>query len=168
MSENLDNHYSKAKAYAYRLISKRLYSEYEISEKLKKREFEPSVIKQILNEFRQRNYVNDLEFARLWIKTRLRLKPKGERLLRLELLKRGVGKDTASQALSEVLKDYSQEELVLNLAQKRIERLSAGGGKDQKSINTRRKIFSFLQRRGFGAEAISKALRQVFKNDRNQ
>ena len=108
MSENLNNHYSKAKAYAYRLISKRLYTEYEISEKLKKREFDPSVIKQILNELRERNYVSDLEFARLWIKARLRLKPKGEHLLKLELLKKGINKETANQALAEILKGGDQ------------------------------------------------------------
>lgn len=163
MSDNLDKYYSKAKAYAYKLISKRLYTEYEISEKLKKREFSPPVIRQVLNELRDYNYVNDLEFARLWIKTRLRLKPKGERLLRLELIKRGITKDTANQALAEVLKDYSQEALALNLAKRRIERL-----KLETSLKTRRKIFSFLQRRGFSSAIIFRALKQIFKNDYNQ
>lgn len=158
----------KARGYAYRLLGRRLYTSWEIAEKLKNRGFEPSDISRVLEELSSRNYINDLDFARAWITTRMRLKPKGENVLKAELLKKGIDKETVQQALDEVLKDYSQEGLVLNLARQRIERLSAYGGKDQISLKTRRKIFSFLRRRGFSSYIILKALRQIFKNDYHQ
>jgi regulatory protein len=160
LSEKFSKEFSKAKKYAYRLISKRLYTEQEIAHKLKKKQFNPLVIKRILVELRDYSYINDLEFARLWIKTRMRLKPKGEALLRVELLKRGINKEVANQALAEVLKDYNQEKIVFNLVKQRISRL-----KLDFSLKSRSKIFSFLERRGFPSPLISRTVRQIFKDD---
>lgn len=160
MSEEQDKSLSKAKAYAYRLISRKCYTQKELSDKLKNRCFTPPVISQILTEFIRCNHLDDLAFAQLWIKSRMQLKPKGERALRLELLKKGIKKELINQALEEVLKDYNQEELVLSLARRRIEKLNLDS-----SLKTRRRIFSFLERRGFSSAVIYKILREIFKDD---
>ncbi len=163
MSEEQDKSLSQAKAYAYRLVSRKSYTKKEISEKLKNKGFISPVRVEVLDELAGYNYLNDLEFARLWIKSRMHLKPKGERALRLELLKKGIKKELINQALDEVLKDYNQEELVLSLARRRIEKLNL-----DLSLKTRRRIFSYLARRGFSSSIILKSLGQIFKNDYHQ
>lgn len=160
MSKEVGASLLKAKAYAYRIVSYRAYTKEQIIEKLKNKGFNSSLREQVVKELTKYNYLNDTEFAKAWIKTRMQLKPKGERVLKLELLAKGVPKEIINQVLGEGLKNYDQKQIALDLAQQRLARSHLDC-----SIKTRRRIFSFLQRRGFSSEIISKTLRQLFKDD---
>lgn len=57
-------------------------------------------IQPVLDRLKQHNYLNDLEFARWWIEQRsLSSKPRGDRLIRLELRQKGISEEVIKEVL---------------------------------------------------------------------
>lgn len=99
-------------------------------------------------------YVNDPEFTRLWIESRMRSKPKGKNLLILELVRKGITKEDATQAVqayfSGNITSYSEESLAKQALGNRLDRW-----KNLPERERYGKIASFLLRRGFSSSVIS-------------
>lgn len=99
-------------------------------------------------------YVNDPEFTRLWIESRMRSKPKGKNLIILELVRKGIDKEVAVSALEEYFSgeknSYSELSLAKQALGKRIERWQTLPRRERYG-----KIAAFLLRRGFSSSVIS-------------
>jgi regulatory protein len=144
----------RAKEKALNYLSYRARSEKEIKDKLKKKEFPGTIIDEVISDLKRLNLVDDFEFASLWIKDRLEHKPKGERVLKLELLKKGIKKEIIQKALEEFYPSKTEEmEIALELVKKRERRY-----KDLDKMVAKRRLFNFLLRRGFSYEVVREAL----------
>ncbi len=66
----------------FKYLARREHSRYELYKKLNRKDYNRSNINQILDELEDKDYINDERFARSWIKSRLRLKPRGPRLIK--------------------------------------------------------------------------------------
>ena len=151
MSENINE--EKAYIYTLKLISRRIRSEEEICKKLLKK-FNENVVKNIITRLKKENLINDEKFAMAFIHTREALKPKGRKVLFLELRQKGIDKDLINKILE---KEYNQEkefELAKKAAKGRIERY-----KNLPEKKAEQKIISFLLRRGFSWSVIKKVIR---------
>ncbi len=99
-------------------------------------------------------YVNDPEFTRLWIESRMRSRPKGKSLLILELVRKGIDKEDAILAVEGYVSGKSDSYSELSLAKqalgKRLERWKILPKRDRYG-----KIAAFLLRRGFSSSVIS-------------
>ena len=82
----------KAKSYVYRLLNIRLRSEQEVEAKLKLRSFSASVIGDTIDYFRDIQLIDDRQFARKWIESRLN-RLFGANRIRYELQKKGISKN---------------------------------------------------------------------------
>lgn len=145
-------------------------SEKEIRDYLKKQLKESqgsdeSIVDLIVHKLKQQRFLNDKEFARMWIRSRTEFKPKGERLIRLELQQKGIGKDIIDKALvsfdedqdlhSEAVRD--DKVLAKELLEKKRKKYEGMGR--QERFN---KAGSMLARRGFDLDDIKWAIDQVF------
>ncbi len=150
--EPLNDELAQARDQLLRLLRFRPRSVPEARERLKKAGYSASVVAHIIQEAKERGWLDDEVFAKLWVQDRLMTKPKGPALLREELKAKGIAKEHIDRALRGAHIDEEQ------LIQKLIEQQAARYRSDDRATRAR-KLYAFLRRRGFGAEAIRRALR---------
>ena len=144
----------EAKDVALRFLSFRRRTEKQVQEKLQKKGFDEKTIKAAIDKLKEFDLINDLEFATAWVKDRLAFKPRGRKLLKQELWKKGIRKDIIEQVTEELCQD--EDKSALELLEKIKKRY-----KDLEPKVAKRRMFSFLLRRGFSYEATQKALSQI-------
>lgn len=138
---DLDRAYRRALQY----LRARPRSRAEIELRLRRYGYDGDTIRQVVEMLTSRGYVNDREFADAWVRDRVRLKPKGRRGLRAELVAKGVAAEDVEAALAENVED-AEEELARRALAPRLAAIKTRG--EEKA---RRAIVSFLARRGFDA-----------------
>ena len=62
-----------------------------------------NLINQTIKKLEENNYIDDYQFARQWVESRLRSKPRGAQLLKLELKNKGIASEIIQQVLQETL-----------------------------------------------------------------
>lgn len=146
---------AKAREYAFLLLKFRLRSEKEVYGRLKKKKFEEKVIKETLSFLKDKDFINDTPFAKSWIESRLR-KPLGLRRIRQELVLKGIKKEIIDRQLEVVKENYPEDELVGRIAKEKLDKLK--GIEPQKA---KKRIYSYLLRRGFSAQAVIEAMNNL-------
>ena len=144
----------EAKDIALRFLSFRRRTERQVQEKLQKKGFDEKTIKATIDKLKEFDLINDLEFATAWVKDRLTYKPRGQKLLKQELWKKGIKKEIIEQATEELCQD--EDKSALELLEKIKKRY-----KDLEPKVAKRRMFNFLLRRGFSYETTKRALSQV-------
>jgi len=110
------------------------------------------VIEEVLQEAIDRGWLDDEAFAKLWVRDRLLTKPRSRALLKKELLLKGVSREIIERVLAET--ELNEEKLIRDLIERRGDRYQ---GLDPET--RKRRLYAFLRRRGFSAQAIRRALR---------
>jgi regulatory protein len=85
--------------YCLRLLKSRFKSRHELDEAMERRRVAPEKRAEVLARLVELDFVNDARFARLWLRSRDNSSPRGEPILRQELLQKGIAKDVIDQAL---------------------------------------------------------------------
>jgi regulatory protein len=141
---------------ALRYLSYRPRSKQEVRDKLLKEGYSPGLVTAVLARLESINYINDANFARQWIESRLRSKPCGRWLLQQELSAKGIDSALTETLLSAVLDRDQELELARDALRKKIPGL-AGTVPDQ----SKPKLGQFLQRRGFAYPIIRQVLSET-------
>ena len=99
--------------------------------------------------------LNDAEFARQFARSKVVGKGMSRRRLEQELYRKGVERETATEAIGDVLSDEDVDEagMLERLARKKARTL---GSLD--AASKRRRLYAFLARRGHDSDAIRRAL----------
>ena len=142
--------------YAYRILARRMYTSKEIRRKLGKRGYADEAIQGVIMALERLGLLNDAAYAEEWIRWRMRAKPKGKSVLRQELARKGVERPIVEDALSQTLGESEEKNMALDLARKR----APSYGSDD-PIAARRKLRSFLIRRGFDFETVRDVVEQT-------
>lgn len=129
---------------AVELLARREHSSAELKRKLLQREFTTPIIERVLQELREKEWLNDERFARMYAETRLRRKPTGENKLAEELLHKGVPRAIVERTVDEYCTDEYQRRAVEEAAEKVIRRVG----------ENREKLLRGLRNRGFGMDII--------------
>lgn len=139
---------------AGRLLTLRQRTETEIADRLGGAGFPPPVVAEAVARLKDLRLVDDAEFARTWIEERTRRKGSGPRVLRAELIEKGVEPSVVEDVLDEVLPDE-----VARAAEVAAGLLSRIGGLSiEKQVS---RLSAGLARRGFSEEAVEEAVRAV-------
>jgi regulatory protein len=146
----METEFDRAREYVYRLLTIRPRTEKEIILKLKRRGFSEDAVIGVINLLKDYGYINDTDFARMWIKNRCRLKPMGKRRLYEELYRKGVSKETIDTSLNRITPDIEY-----GMARYIVDRKLAKGSQEP------RKLHSFLLRRGFSNEIVYKIISEL-------
>lgn len=147
-----DLNLEKAKNYAFLLLKFRPRSEKEIFFRLKKKKFDDHVIRETLSFLKEKNFINDVDFARTWITSRIK-KPLGLRRLKQELNLKGINKEVIDNAIAGVKENYNEEDVVEKIVREKFKKLR---GVDPKKARAR--IYGYLLRRGFSPQVIIEAM----------
>ena len=162
-----DDLYKNLLEYSFKLLTRRSYSIQEISDKLQKRAFlvmdptldgEPAqklsedTIPKIVQRLLDYKYLNDQDFAKLFIQDQLVRKPQGIRLLKEKLKSKGIGK----AMVEEVIENINLDEMAQALSALEKKKKSLKGVHPQK---IKEKLFRFLISRGFDTGVILKILK---------
>lgn len=138
----------KAREYVFLLLKYRSRSEKEVYDRLKRKKFEEGVIREVIQELKGKGFINDEDFARVWVESRIK-KPLGLRRLAQELKQKGVNRQIIDNQIQKAAQGYPEREIVSGIARQRLERLK---GIDQQKARMR--VYSYLLRRGFSPEII--------------
>ena len=147
---------NKALNYTLTLLSYRQRSEKEIYDALKNKGYIDEHINNIISSCRDKNYLNDREFAKSFSNDKINLNKYGPERIKHELKLKGI----SSSIINDIV-DFNRDEqyeLAKEVANKKI---SSYKNDDKKAIY--RKTSAFLQRRGFSYDIISKVVREVLE-----
>lgn len=130
-------------------------SRFMLETKLAKKRFERSAVTQALDYLEMRGFLDNKRFAQAWLRNRMITKTEGPVRLFGELVKRGVERSIATQAIDSLFETVCLED-VFNRATEKLQRLGKSGdalvqalirmGFDQKMIK------SFLNEQRFSAD----------------
>lgn len=140
---------------ALNLLSYRSRSEAELQRKLTERGFEAQVVEAVIQRMKENKFLGDEKFASDWVENRSTFRPRGRRLLELELRQKGVAEESIQRALAET---EDEDTLAYQSAAKYARRLA---GKDWETF--RKRLGAYLMRRGFSYGTIAPVLRQVWE-----
>jgi regulatory protein len=153
----------RARDAALSLLGTRPRTRRELSDRLRRKGFGGGAVLYALAEAERLKLMDDVAFAEMWVRDRLRLRPRGSRALTAELIRKGVPAADAAAAVRRVMHDESarDSELCRAAAQKWARtsgRRTAGAAADARRAAERR-LSAFLARRGFGSDDIRAAVR---------
>jgi regulatory protein len=146
-AEASNKSYQKCLDKAFLLITIRIQTEYELWEKLGKKN-EKSDIYRVILRLKELGYVDDKKFASLWVESRSR--SRGPGLLRSELIKKGIKRDIIDESLESLDKEA---QITATKEAIRIKDKSVLTGSERF-----KKLGGLLARRGFSYDVIKKAL----------
>ncbi len=147
---------SSVRRIALRYRSYRPRSRNEILEYLRKKGFDDSHSHQALIFLDEMNLLNDDEFARMFCRDRLRLKPVGKFSMKHLLYKKGIDTATIEKILPEFYTVESENMLALKEAERKYKRVKSLPLDTQK-----KRIYEHLVRRGYEASLSRKVTTQL-------
>ena len=136
------------------ILSYRPRSIAEVRRKLSEQGFEPAVVDATIQRMKDNGLLGDEQFAHAWVENRVAFRPRGRRLLAVELRQKGVAEEAIQQALSETPDEESLAyQSAVQYARKMV-------GKDWETF--RKRLGAYLMRRGFSYGTIAPILRRVW------
>ena len=115
-----------------------------------KAEFEPELVDEVLDSFQRNGLVDDLTFAREWVRQRFERRGKSAAMLDVELQRKGVGEADRAEALSVIDRD-DEREVARALATKKAKQVKRIPEDRQQRDKELRRIVGVLARRGFNS-----------------
>ena len=147
----------KQRAFGY--LGRRLHSASELRTKLRQKGYEIEMIDQVISEFRDKSYLDDSEFALVFVEEKFRSKMWSENKLKAELLNKGVKSSIISEVLSNKFSKDVNYNNALTVALKKYKILQ------ERNIDlqtTKKKLISFLNTRGYNYEIIKQVCDKLF------
>jgi regulatory protein len=142
---------SSVRGAALTLLGRRDYTAAELKERLIEKGYDKGEVEEQIEALTADGSLDDERVAAAYVRVASQVKGRGRMRIRQELIARGIAKTTVEAVLAELPADDEDAAIRKFLSRKRVpEKL------DQ---HARNKVFQQLMRKGFSADAISKALR---------
>lgn len=138
----------KAYGRVIRYLAIRVRSQWEIEDYLKRKGYDEELTKIILDRVKEVGLVDDAAFARQWVEWRMNSRPRSQKQLYMELLKKRIDRAIISEVL-ESFDDSTQLEQIKAIVERK-GRLS--------QYQDRQKLIAYLARQGFPYHLIKRAL----------
>ena len=138
--------------WSLKYLSYRARSVKEIYEYLVRKNFTEDTINSVLKKLIDLKFLNDEEFARLWIESRQKHKGKSKFILKNELRLKGLNDDVIEPLLKEAQDDLETARILFD----KKKRILGNLPKEE----FKKKMGLFLQRKGFSFGIITKLLRE--------
>jgi regulatory protein len=142
---------------ALKLLAMRAHTTQEVRQRLARRGYPPDEIAAVISRLISAKYLDDLDFARMWVRSRAVRPGLGPARLARELRAKGIVEAEIDAALAESPVERTLHEVAEELAARKLRALQ---GLDP-SIACRR-LAAHLTRRGFAWEIISAVCRKFF------
>jgi regulatory protein len=144
-----DEEYHRALDRALAQLGRRPRSRQELARYLGGKDVAPELAERVLARLGELGLVDDAAFAEWWVENRGRHRPRGAQALRQELWAKGIGRDEQAAALD----GLDEDALALDVARAQAHRYA----RQPREVFERR-LGGLLARRGFGHEAVRRAV----------
>lgn len=139
---------------ALRMIGRRSHSSKELEFKLRRKQYDPSQIREVIDRLITEKYIDDSDFAKQTAGQRIYHQKKGREWVKQELLYKGVDPVIVQQTISEI--DQEAEKIsCFKLA------LSKWKSSKEEIPDKKRKIISFLIRRGYSQSTVREVMNKL-------
>ena len=118
--------------------------------------YEPSVIANTIQYLKEQRYINDKEFAEIFIKDKVELSRYGRNRIKSELLKKGISKELVDELIKTTIQDDMEYEMAKKLAKNKMKSYQ----KDKKDAQYR-KLSGYLLRKGYSYDIVSKVVKEI-------
>lgn len=145
--------FREAKSRAVRYLSLKIRTGQEVVKKLRDEGFDNDCVDGVVNELKAIGYINDKLYAQKYVYDRNKLKPLSKKLMKRELVTRGISESIAD----EVLDDWKVEDFAVaeSLLKKKF------GKYDLRDAKIMKKAMMFLMHRGFSRSIIIEAMKDI-------
>ena len=160
LGEKIEQEAAALAAYdrALNMLAFQARSARELRRRLVQKGEEPAQVDAAIERLVANGLLDDANYARQFARSRVAGQGASKRRLQQDLFKRGVGREVADEAIAEVLADegVDESEIVERVARKKARSLAK-----LDAPTRRRRLYSFLARRGYEADAIRRAMAAV-------
>lgn len=139
---------------ALRFLAARARAEAEVRAYLLRCGYAAERVEAVLARLREAGWLDDAAFARQWVEVRKSGRPRGRRLVRLELLRRGVAPEVADAALA-AWAEEDERQAAYALACRRLHRYRTPRGLDAA------RLYRFLLGKGFAPGIAGDVVRRL-------
>lgn len=146
--------YQKVLDKLLRFATLRPRSKKEVDDYLKRKKVHESLHQELFEKLTHLELIDDQKFAKWWVEQRQSFKPKPKRVLQMELLKKGIDRQTIDDVLS--VEEIDEVRMAKDLLRKKAYKWK---GLEKRVL--RQKISSYLAGKGFSWEVIEKAIGNV-------
>lgn len=152
---------AEAEAQAVNYISYRPRSSREVLDHLIHKGYSKSLAEIVVHHFESVSLINNLEFAHMFVRDKLRRKPTGKALLQKLLASKGIPSAMVDQVLRENVSEENQRLAAKELALRRM-RLTKRSTSRLDPAKQRQRLTGYLLRHGFSTDIVLKTLQNLF------
>lgn len=154
---------NEAQMLALNYISYRPRSSREVFQHLLRKRFSKELAEAVVSHFQSVSLINNFEFARMYVRDKIRRKPTGTALLHKLLAAKGIPSPIIDQVLSEIISEEDQKEAARELASKRMRLTRQSTGKLD-LMKQKQRLTGYLLRHGFSSEIVQKTIQHLFRS----
>ena len=149
----------KVKSYLMKLLGRRDHARKELFTKAIRKEYPKEVINNVLDELKEKGYLNQAAFAEKFASDKSRLNKWGPAKIKAHLYKKGISKSVAEQSIEKAFEETDLKEIFLNLVLKRKRRFL----REEDPYKRKKKVFDHLARKGYRPSSIYDHLDELMK-----
>lgn len=155
----LTNAEFEVKNSAFRFLSNRNHSAFELKTKLKKKGFNSVIIEKVIVELRDKMYLNDFTFAENFVRNRIERRKEGIVKITSELFKKGITRKIIIEVTEGIDENPKNFENAFELGKSKYEKIITRGETDKNKIKS--KLFSFIRGKGFTSDVIFEVINKL-------
>ena len=141
---------------AYRVLTRRGHSRFELEAKLLKKEYPAELIAEVIAECEGHGFINDELFAEQYCEE-LKYRKYGVRKIEMYLYKKGLDRDLIQRTVEEFDSIEEQYERATEALKKKMKALA----REKDPWKKREKSYRFLVSRGFPTTVVSKVIEET-------
>jgi regulatory protein len=149
--------HQRAYIFAIKALTRRDHSEAELRRKMDGKGISSGAVDDAIDRLKHSGYLDDRRFALRWAESAVSNgKGYGSRL-RFELSRRGIAEETASEVVERIRAEFDETETIKALVSRKFAAFAPQKADDRR----KRRVISYLQRRGFSLSAILQVFRDI-------
>lgn len=141
-----------ARQWALKALARRMHTAQEIERGLAERGWPSETVKGVVDDLRKDGYINDLQFAELWVSSRSEGRLHGHFRLLRDLLAKGVEENLAKSVIQRVLPREKEMTLARKAAEKKTRSMKTF------DIRAMASLQRHLKSKGFQSEVVREVL----------
>ena len=153
---------TEAQLAAVNYVSYRPRSSREVLDHLVRKGYPKELAGSIVRHFESVNLINNLEFAGMFVRDKLRRRPTGKALLQRLLAAKGIPSPMIDQVLREHISEEDQKNAARDLASRRI-RSTKRSLAALDPTKQKQRLTGYLLRHGFSSEIVRKTIQSLFR-----
>ena len=142
-----------------RFLEARPRSAEEVRRRVLLHGYRPDLVEGAIERLRELGMIDDAAFAKAWVESRDRARPRGERALRQELARKGIDRVIRDDTLAE--REIERPDADEDAARRLLDRHASALGRVADPRARRQRAYALLARNGFDFELASSLARSV-------